>query len=122
MNHILNNFNFIQNRINDISKTTSLIAVTKNKFYDQIKPLLNLDHLDYGENKVQEAFNKWSSIVSSNNQIRLHLVGRLQSNKAKQAFNIFQFIHSLDNEKLAKIFSTLEKETRIKKKYFRNNS
>jgi uncharacterized pyridoxal phosphate-containing UPF0001 family protein len=56
--------------------------------------------------------------VSSNNQIRLHLVGRLQSNKAKQAFNIFQFIHSLDNEKLAKIFSTLEKETRIKKKYF----
>jgi pyridoxal phosphate enzyme (YggS family) len=118
MNHILNNFNLIQNKINGISKTTSLIAVTKNKFYDQIKPLLNLDHLDYGENKVQEAFNKWSSIVSSNNQIRLHLVGRLQSNKAKQAFNIFQFIHSLDNEKLAKIFSTLEKETRIKKKYF----
>jgi pyridoxal phosphate enzyme (YggS family) len=118
MNHILSNFNLIQNKINGISKTTSLIAVTKNKFYDQIKPLLNLDHLDYGENKVQEAFNKWSPIVSSNNQIRLHLVGRLQSNKAKQAFNIFQFIHSLDNEKLAKIFSTLEKETRIKKKYF----
>jgi pyridoxal phosphate enzyme (YggS family) len=56
--------------------------------------------------------------VSSNNQIRLHLVGRLQSNKAKQAFDIFHFIHSLDSEKLAKIFSTLEKETRIKKKYF----
>jgi pyridoxal phosphate enzyme (YggS family) len=118
MNHILSNFNLIQNKINGISKTTNLIVVTKNKFYDQIKPLLNLDHLDYGENKVQEAFNKWSPIVSSNNQIRLHLVGRLQSNKAKQAFNIFQFIHSLDNEKLAKIFSTLEKETRIKKKYF----
>ena len=118
MNHILNNFNLIQNKINGISKTTSLIVVTKNKFYDQIKPLLNLDHLDYGENKVQEAFNKWSPIVSSNNQIRLHLVGRLQSNKAKQAFDIFQFIHSLDSEKLAKIFSTLEKETRIKKKYF----
>lgn len=118
MNHILSNFNLIQNKINSISKTTSLIVVTKSKFYDHIKPLLNLDHLDYGENKVQEAFNKWSPIVSSNNQIRLHLVGRLQSNKAKQAFNIFQFIHSLDNEKLAKIFSTLEKETRIKKKYF----
>jgi pyridoxal phosphate enzyme (YggS family) len=118
MNHILSNFNLIQNKINGISKTTNLIVVTKNKFYDQIKPLLNLDHLDYGENKVQEAFNKWSPIVSSNNQISLHLVGRLQSNKAKQAFNIFQFIHSLDNEKLAKIFSTLEKETRIKKKYF----
>ena len=118
MNHILSNFNLIQNKINSISKTTSLIVVTKNKFYDHIKPLLNLDHLDYGENKVQEAFNKWSPIVSSNNQIRLHLVGRLQSNKAKQAFDIFQFIHSLDSEKLAKIFSTLEKETRIKKKYF----
>ena len=118
MNHILSNFNLIQNKINGISKTTSLIVVTKNKFYDQIKPLLNLEHLDYGENKVQEASNKWSPIVSSNNQIKLHLVGRLQSNKAKQAFNIFQFIHSLDSEKLAKIFSTLEKETRIKKKYF----
>ena len=95
-----------------------MIVVTKNKFYDHIKPLLNIDHLDYGENKVQEAFNKWSPIVSSNKQIRLHLVGRLQSNKAKQAFNIFQYIHSLDNEKLAKIFSTLEHETGIKKKYF----
>ena len=118
MNHIFNNFNFIQNRINDISKTTCLVAVTKNKVYDDIKPLLNVDHLDYGENKVQEAFNKWSPIITSNKKIRLHMVGRLQSNKAKQAFNVFQFIHSLDNEKLAKIFSTLEHETGIKKKYF----
>jgi pyridoxal phosphate enzyme (YggS family) len=118
MNHILKNFNFIQKRINGISKTTSLVVVTKNKFYDDIKPLLNIDHLDYGENKVQEAFNKWSPIIASNSQIRLHLIGRLQSNKAKQAFNTFQFIHSLDNEKLAKIFSTLEHETGIKKKYF----
>ena len=117
-NHVLNNFNLIQNKINGISKLTRLVVVTKNKSYEHIHPLLQANHLDYGENKIQEAANKWSSIVALNKEIRLHLIGRLQSNKAKQAFNTFQFIHSLDSEKLAKIFSTLEKETGIKKKYF----
>jgi pyridoxal phosphate enzyme (YggS family) len=117
-NHVLNNFNLIQNKINGISKLTRLVVVTKNKSYEHIHPLLQANHLDYGENKIQEAANKWTSIVASNKEIRLHLIGRLQSNKVKQAFNIFQFIHSLDSEKLAKIFSTLEQETRIKKKYF----
>ena len=117
-NHVLNNFNLIQNKINGISKLTRLVVVTKNKSYDHIHPLLQSNHLDYGENKIQEASNKWSPIVALNKEIRLHLIGRLQSNKAKQAFNTFQFIHSLDSEKLAKIFSTLEQETGIKKKYF----
>ena len=117
-NHVLNNFNLIQNKINGISKLTRLVVVTKNKSYEHIHPLLQAKHLDYGENKIQEATNKWTSIVALNKEIRLHLIGRLQSNKAKEAFNIFQFIHSLDSEKLAKIFSTLEKETGIKKKYF----
>ena len=79
---------------------------------------MQANHLDYGENQIQEALNKWPSIIASNKEIRLHLIGRLQSNKAKAAFNLFQFIHSLDSEKLAKIFSTLEKEAGIKKKYF----
>jgi len=116
--HVVNNFNFIQNKINGISKLTRLVVVTKNRSYDQIYPLLKTKHLDYGENKIQEAINKWPSIIASNKEIRLHLIGRLQSNKAKAAFNLFEFIHSLDSEKLAKIFSTLEKETGIKKKYF----
>ena len=116
--HVVNNFNFIQNKINGISKFTRIVVVSKKRSYDQIKPLLQANHLDYGENQIQEALNKWPSIIASNKEIRLHLIGRLQSNKAKAAFNLFEFIHSLDSEKLAKIFSTLEKEARIKKKYF----
>jgi pyridoxal phosphate enzyme (YggS family) len=116
--HVANNFNFIQNKINGISKFTRIVVVSKKRSYDQIQPLLQANHLDYGENQIQEALNKWPSIIASNKEIRLHLIGRLQSNKAKAAFNLFQFIHSLDSEKLAKIFSTLEKEAGIKKKYF----
>ncbi len=101
-----------------LNRDVNIVVVTKGQKFENIKPIIDQGHLDFGENKVQEAFNKWSPNLSSNNQIRLHLVGRLQSNKAKQAFNMFQFIHSLDNEKLAKIFSTLEQETGIKKKYF----
>ena len=118
MKHVLNNFNFIQNKINGISKFTRIVVVSKKRSYDQIQPLLQVNHLDYGENQIQEALNKWPSIIASNKEIRLHLIGRLQSNKAKAAFNLFEFIHSLDSDKLAKIFSTLEQETGIKKKYF----
>ena len=116
--HVLNNFNFIQNKINGISKFTRIVVVSKKRSYDQIQPLLQINHLDYGENQIQEALNKWPSIIDSNKEIKLHLIGRLQSNKVKAAFNLFQYFHSLDSEKLAKIFSTLEKEAGIKKKYF----
>ena len=116
--HVVNNFNFIQNKINGISKFTRIVVVSKKRSYDQIQPLLQVNHLDYGENQIQEALNKWPSIIASNKEINLHLIGRLQSNKAQAAFNLFEFIHSLDSEKLAKIFSTLEKEAGIKKKYF----
>jgi len=116
--HVASNFNFIQNKINGISKSTRIVVVSKKRSYDQIQPLLQINHLDYGENQIQEALNKWPSIIASNKKIRLHLIGRLQSNKAKAAFNLFEYFHSLDSEKLAKIFSTLEKEAGIKKKYF----
>jgi pyridoxal phosphate enzyme (YggS family) len=116
--HVVNNFNFIQNKINGISKFTRIVVVSKKRSYDQIKPLLQANHLDYGENQIQEALNKWPSIIASNKEIKLHLIGRIQSNKAKAAFNLFEFIHSLDSDKLAKIFFTLEQETGIKKKYF----
>ena len=117
-NHVLNNFNLIQNKINGISKFTRIVVVSKKRSYDQIQPLLQINHLDYGENQIQEALNKWPSIIGSNKEIKLHLIGRLQSNKAKAAFNLFEFIHSLDSEKLAKIFASLEQETGVKKKYF----
>jgi pyridoxal phosphate enzyme (YggS family) len=116
--HVANNFNFIQNKINGISKFTRIVVVSKKRSYDHIQPLLQSNHLDYGENQIQEALNKWPSIIATNKEIRLHLIGRLQSNKAKAAFNLFEFIHSLDSEKLAKILSSLEQETGIKKKYF----
>jgi len=116
--HVANNFNFIQNKINGISKFTRIVVVSKKRSYGQIQPLLQVNHLDYGENQIQETLNKWPSIIASNKEIRLHLIGRLQSNKAKAAFNLFEFIHSLDSEKLAKIFSTLENDAGIKKKYF----
>jgi pyridoxal phosphate enzyme (YggS family) len=116
--HVVNNFNFIQNKINGISKFTRIVVVSKKRSYGQIQPLLQVNHLDYGENQIQEALNKWPSIIASNKEIRLHLIGRLQSNKAKAAFNLFEYFHSLDSEKLAKIFSTLEKDAGIKKKYF----
>ena len=116
--HVANNFNFIQNKINGISKFTRIVVVSKKRSYGQIQPLLQINHLDYGENQIQEALNKWPSIIASNKEIKLHLIGRLQSNKARAAFNLFEFIHSLDSDKLAKIFSTLEQETGIKKKYF----
>ena len=116
--HVVNNFNFIQNKINGISKFTRIVVVSKKRSYDQIQPLLQINHLDYGENQIQEALNKWPSIIDSNKEIKLHLIGRLQSNKVKAAFNLFEFIHSLDSEKLAKIFASLEQETGVKKKYF----
>lgn len=116
--HVVNNFNFIQNKINSISKFTRIVVVSKKRSYDEIKTLLQANHLDYGENQIQEALNKWPSIIVSNKEIKLHLIGRLQSNKAKAAFNLFEFIHSLDSEKLAKIFASLEQETGVKKKYF----
>lgn len=77
-----------------------IIAVTKTHPMTSILPLLNYGHLDYGENKVQEALEKWIEIKNNKN-INLHLIGRLQTNKVKFALKIFDYIHSLDNEKLA---------------------
>ena len=77
-----------------------------------------MGHVDFGENRVQEASDKWSNLILLNSNIQLHLIGGLQSNKAKQAFNLFSYIHSLDNQKLAKIFSDLEASSKKKIKYF----
>ena len=78
-----------------------IIAVSKTFKIDKILPLVEHGHIDYGENKVQEAIDKWTEVKSINTKIKLHLIGRLQTNKVKLALKIFDYIHSLDSEKLA---------------------
>ena len=81
-------------------------------------PLIQHGHLDYGENKVQEALEKWNDIKKENKNIKLHLIGRLQTNKVKIALKIFDYIHSLDSKKLADKISFQQKEQNLKKKFF----
>ncbi|MDA7751874.1 YggS family pyridoxal phosphate-dependent enzyme [Candidatus Pelagibacter sp.] len=83
------------------TKSPKIIAVSKTHPMASILPLINYGHLDFGENKVQEAIDKWSDIKNKKNNIKLHLIGRLQTNKVKFALKIFDYIHSLDSEKLA---------------------
>jgi pyridoxal phosphate enzyme (YggS family) len=83
------------------NKLSNIIAVSKTFKIENILPLIEHGHLDYGENKVQEALDKWSDIKNQNNTIKLHLIGKLQTNKVKFALRIFDYIHSLDSEKLA---------------------
>ena len=78
-----------------------IIAVSKTFKLNHISPLIEYGHIDYGENKVQEAVEKWSEIKSKNNKIKFHLIGKLQTNKVKFALQLFDYIHSVDNEKLA---------------------
>jgi pyridoxal phosphate enzyme (YggS family) len=115
---VIQNFLSIKNQISDLNPDTKLIAVSKGQSIDKVKLLIDSGHLDFGENKVQEALLKWSDVINNNKNINLHLIGGLQSNKAKDAFKIFNYIHSLDSEKLAKIFSELEKKNSKKIKYF----
>jgi pyridoxal phosphate enzyme (YggS family) len=85
-----------------ISTTPKVIAVSKTFELEKILPLIEYGHIDYGENKVQEAIDKWSIIKSENQKIKLHLIGKLQTNKVKHAVKIFDYIHSVDSIKLAK--------------------
>ena len=115
---IIKNYNRIHNSIQSLDKNAKLIVVTKNQNLDKINLLINSNHFDFGENRIQEASLKWKNLILRNTQLRLHLIGKLQSNKAKDAFEIFQYIHTLDNEKLAKIFANLENNSLKKIKYF----
>ena len=114
----LNNLKVIKKEIDQLTYKSNLILVTKNQSIDTIYPFLEAGHIHFGENKVQEASQKWSDILKNNSKVKLHLIGKLQSNKAKDAFNLFDFIHTLDSEKLAKILSSLENNSEKKIKYF----
>ena len=99
-----------------ISVPPKIIAVSKTFKIDKIKPLIDHGHIDFGENKVQEAVEKWSEIKKTNSKIKLHLIGKLQTNKVKFAVKLFDYIHSVDSEKLAKKISdeSLKLNKRIK--------
>ena len=87
-----------------------IIAVSKTFKIDKILPLIDYGHLDFGENKVQEAMDKWTDIKSRYPNIRLHMIGKLQTNKVKFAVKLFDYIHSIDSEKLAKKISEEQKK------------
>jgi pyridoxal phosphate enzyme (YggS family) len=115
---IIKNYINIFNSIQSLSKKTTLVVVTKNQQLNNINLLIKANHLHFGENRVQDASLKWKDLILENLQLKLHLIGKLQSNKAKDAFELFHYIHTLDNEKLAKIFSKLESNNLKKIKYF----
>jgi pyridoxal phosphate enzyme (YggS family) len=114
----LDNFKALKKEIFNLNPISNIIAVTKNRTFDTILPIIKSGHLHFGENKVQEAKEKWTTFLANNKNIQLHLIGKLQSNKANDAFVLFDFIHTLDNEKLAKKFADLEFNSKRKIKYF----
>ena len=124
MHSSIQNLNVIKNEIRDKlnhlkkSESPKIIAVSKTFGIEKIKPLIESGHLDFGENKVQETFEKWSEIKVKNEKIRLHLIGRLQTNKVKYAVKIFDYIHSVDSEKLAKKISDELNKNKRKIKIF----
>ena len=115
---IIKNYINISNSIQSLSNKTTLIVVSKNQQLNDINLLIKANHIHFGENRVQDAYVKWKNLILGNLQLKLHLIGKLQSNKAKDAFEIFHYIHTLDNEKLAQIFSKLESNNLKKIKYF----
>ena len=102
-------------KINNIPK---IIAVSKTFKIDKILPLLDHGHIDFGENKVQEAIEKWSEIKKNNSSIKLHMIGKLQTNKVKFAVKLFDYIHSVDSEKLAKKIADEQNKLNKKIKIF----
>ncbi len=106
--------------LNNKENIPKIIAVSKTFKIDHIQPLIEYGHLDYGENKVQEALEKWKDIKIQNNRIKLHLIGKLQTNKVKFAVKIFDYIHSLDSKKLAKkISEEQEKQKKNQKSLYK---
>ena len=115
---ILKNYKQILNDINNISKEAILIVVSKTFLISHIKPIIDIGHIHFGENRVQESITKWSDLLKVNQNLKLHLIGKLQTNKVVEAINHFSFIHSLDSEKLALKISQEEKNFNKKLDYF----
>ena len=121
MHNNINNLIFVENTLkteNIDLKKVSIIAVSKTFPIDEINPLINHGQIHFGENKVQEALEKWTDIKQSFNHIQLHMIGKLQSNKVKFVVPLFDYIHSLDSLKLAEKISTEQKKINKKLKIF----
>jgi PLP dependent protein len=116
--NFLHNFKTIKNEIKDYSNKVNLIVVTKNQDFEKINHLIIEGHKDFGENKVQEAKLKWQDFLKNNSDIRLHFIGKLQSNKIKGIGELFQFIHSLDSIKNAELLAKEEIRSSKKLQYF----
>jgi len=120
MHNIVKNLLDIENNIKvqinklNIINNPKIIAVSKTFSIDKILPLIDCGHFHYGENKVQEAVEKWTEVKKNNSKIKLHMVGKLQTNKVKFAVKIFDYIHSVDSQKLAKKIS--DEQGKINKK------
>ena len=124
MHSTLEQLNLIKNKVNDIvgkrqlKTNPKIIVVTKTFPLSSILSLLDKGHLHYGENKVQEAEIKWPEVKKTYKNLQLHMIGKLQSNKAKKAVKLFDYIHSLDNERLALKLSQYQKELGKSIKFF----
>ena len=120
MNTIVDSFEKIKLKISSLKpvKPVNIIAVSKTFTLDHINPLIKHGHLHFGENKVQEAIAKWSVSKEENPTIQLHMIGKLQSNKAKDAVKLFDYIHSVDNQKLADALSKHQLNLNKKLNYF----
>ena len=116
--------NFVKNKVKEIivrkqlKTIPQIIAVTKSFPLSKIIPLLEMGHIHFGENKIQEAESKWADVKNKYKNLQLHMLGKLQTNKAKKAVKLFDYIHSLDNAKLATKLSQYEKELGKKTKLF----
>ena len=124
MHHTVQNLIDIKNSIintlkkQNIKKIPKIIAVSKTFSLDKILPLIEHGHLDFGENKVQEGVDKWTEIKSQKSNIKLHMIGKLQTNKVKFAVKLFDYIHSVDSEKLAQKISDEQNKINRKIKIF----
>jgi PLP dependent protein len=115
MSHkIIENINLIENEIRLKNKESKVIAVSKTFPMENIKPLIDHGHIHFGENKVQEAVDKWTEIKKNFPNLKLHMIGKLQTNKVKNAVALFDYIHSLDSLKLAEKISS--EQNKISKK------
>jgi len=118
--NILNQYKKIKKNIEDYSVNipANLIVVTKGRSLADIQEIINVGHIHFGENRVQESINKWKDILKSNTNIKLHFIGKLQTNKVADVIPHFSFIHSLDNDKLALKISVEEKKLKKTLNYF----
>ena len=119
--NLINIQNLIKSKLSDlklIDRSPKIIAVSKTFKLEQINPLIDYGHIDFGENKVQEAVEKWTDVKKDKSELKIHLVGRLQTNKVKFALKVFDYIHSLDSKKLAVKISEEQVKHKIKPKIF----